>query len=113
MQPMTLAGSLAGLAAHGLRTVTLPSHVAGVRMKEALTVLTLALSDVMSHWPASPQANDCHVAAWKKEGREENTGERRGKKNEEIYSNGRFRKKKDGGTLHFHPVRLAAISGHR
>jgi hypothetical protein len=57
-QPTALAGRFAGLLAWRLGTVALTPQVAGVRMKERSTELTFALSDVLSHWPASPQAND-------------------------------------------------------
>jgi hypothetical protein len=53
-------------------------------MKECLTVLALALADVTSHWPVSPQANDRHVVAWKEEHRAENVG---GEKKEEARRN--------------------------
>jgi hypothetical protein len=39
---------------------------------------------VTYHWPASPQANDRHSAAWKEENGTAHTGESRGKKREEI-----------------------------
>jgi len=30
-------------------------------------VLTLALGEWTSHWPASPQTNDLNIAVWKEE----------------------------------------------
>jgi len=83
-QPTTLTGRFAGLAAEGLRTVVLASNIARVRIKEDLTMLTLALAGVLSHWPGSPQANHRPRAAWKEENHEENVGERRAKKREEM-----------------------------
>jgi hypothetical protein len=62
-----LAGGFAGVAARGLGAVALASGAAGVGIKEGLTVLTLALTQWMSHWPASPQANDQGIGVWKKE----------------------------------------------
>lgn len=84
LQPTALAGRFARLSTEGLRTVMLASNIAGGRIKEDLTMLPLALAGVLSHWPGSPQANDRPLAAWKEENREENTGESRGKKREEI-----------------------------
>ena len=78
VQPPPLTGRFAGLSAWRLGTVVLSSHVAGVRIKEGLTVLTLALSHVTYHGPASPQAHDRHIAAWKEENCEENPGEEKG-----------------------------------
>jgi hypothetical protein len=47
-------------------------------------MLTLAFSDVTSHWPASPQANDLYSAVWREENDEENAGQSRQKKTEEA-----------------------------
>jgi hypothetical protein len=38
-----------------------------VRLKEALTVLTLAFGVWTSHRPASPQAHDQGIGGWKEE----------------------------------------------
>jgi hypothetical protein len=57
-QPTTLTGGLTGLLAWRLGTGALTPQMPGGRMKENLTVLTLALPDVLSHGPASPQAHD-------------------------------------------------------
>jgi hypothetical protein len=48
------------------------------------TMLTLAFSDVTSHWPASPQANDLYSAVWREENDAENAGRSRLKKTEEA-----------------------------
>jgi hypothetical protein len=66
-----------------------------VRIKACLTVLTRALSGWTYHWPASPQVNDLHIAAWKEENGEEKEGDRKQKKREETYRNGIFWKKTD------------------
>jgi hypothetical protein len=84
LPPSALTGRFAGLSAWQLGTGVLAPHVAGVGIKEDLTVLTLALSGLTYHWPASPQVNDRQVVAWKEEHCEENEGGRRGKKREEI-----------------------------
>jgi hypothetical protein len=67
VMPPPLAGSLAGLAARGLGAVALAPGAAGVGSKEGLAVLTLTLGGWMSHWPASPQTNDLHIAVQKEE----------------------------------------------
>jgi hypothetical protein len=63
VEPATLAGSLAGLAARGLGTVTLAPDAAWVRIKKGLTVLTLAFGAWTSHEPASPQAHHLKIVA--------------------------------------------------
>jgi hypothetical protein len=67
VQPTALTGRFAGLAACGRRTVVLAPSAARVRRKEGLTVLTLAFAEWTSHWSASPQANELHIAVWKEE----------------------------------------------
>jgi hypothetical protein len=67
LQPTVLTGRFAGLAACGRRTVVLAPSAARVRLKEGLTVLTLAFAEWTSHWPASPQTNDRHIAVRKEE----------------------------------------------
>jgi hypothetical protein len=62
-----LAGGFAGVAARRLGAVALASGAARVGIKEGLTVLTLALTQWTSHWPASPQANEQGIGAWKEE----------------------------------------------
>jgi len=84
LMPTALAGGLAGLAARGLGAVALAPGAARVGIKKGLTVLALAFREWTSHWPASPQANDRHIAAWKEENGKAHTGESRGKKREEI-----------------------------
>jgi hypothetical protein len=96
VQPPVLARRFAGLAAWTLGTVVLMPQVTVVRMKECLTVLTLALSDVTSHWPASPQANDLDLAAWREENAEENAGRRRAKKTEEVDASHRWGRRRHG-----------------
>jgi hypothetical protein len=44
---------------------------ARVGLKEGLTVLARAFGEWTSHWPASPQANDRKIGAWKEENDEE------------------------------------------
>jgi hypothetical protein len=83
VEPLALTGRFAGLAAARLGTVALATYIAIVGSKEDLTVLTLALSGLMSHWPASPQANGLYLAAWGEENAEENAGQRRQTKTEE------------------------------
>jgi hypothetical protein len=97
LHPSAVTGRFAGLSAWQLGPGVLAPHVAGVGIKEDLTVLTRALSGVTYHWPASPQVNDRQVVAWKEEHCEENEGGRRGKKREEMYSHGIFRKKTERG----------------
>jgi hypothetical protein len=67
LQPTALTGRFAGLAACGRRTVVLAPSAARVRLKESLTMLTLAFAEWTSHWPASPQTNDLHIAVQKEE----------------------------------------------
>jgi hypothetical protein len=74
LQPTALTGRFTGLAAWGLGTVALTPNSAMVGIKEDLTVLTLAFSDVTSHWPESPQVNDLHITAWQEENGEEQKG---------------------------------------
>jgi hypothetical protein len=79
-----LASGFASLLAARLGTVALATYIAIVGSKEALTVLTLALSGLMSHWPASPQANGLYLAAWGEENAEENAGQKRQNKTQEA-----------------------------
>jgi hypothetical protein len=75
-----------------------------VGSKEDLAVLALALSDVTSHWPDSPQVNDLNFGACPEENGEETRGGRRQKKGRDINCSGRKRK---GADLYFQPgVRL-------
>jgi hypothetical protein len=71
LMPTALAGGLAGLAARGLGAVALAPGAARVGIKKGLTVLALAFREWTSHWPASPQANDRKIGAWKEENGEE------------------------------------------
>jgi hypothetical protein len=84
LEPPALTGRFARLAARWPRTVALAPGAARVGIKEGLAVLTLVFAEWTSHWPASPQANDRSIAAWKEENSEENEGGRRGKKTEEA-----------------------------
>ena len=82
--PPALTGRFAGLAARWRRTVVLAPGAARVRIKEGLTVLTLALGEWTSHWPASPQANALYIAAWKAENGTEQGDRSRSKQTEEA-----------------------------
>jgi hypothetical protein len=75
VEPTALAGGLAGLAARGRGAVALAPGTARVGRKEGLTVLALAFGKWTSHWPASPQANDRKIGAWKEENGEEKSEE--------------------------------------
>src|SRR5215510_11924773 len=66
-EPPPLTGRFAGSPAGWLGTVVLPSHIAGVRIKESPTVLALALSHRTCHGPASPQVHDRPMAVWLEE----------------------------------------------
>jgi hypothetical protein len=57
---------------------------ARVRIKAGLTVLTFALGEWTSHWPASPQANALYIAAWKAENGTEQGDRSRSKQTEEA-----------------------------
>jgi hypothetical protein len=113
LQPTALTGRFAGLAARGRRTVVLAPGAARVRIKEGLTVLTLALGEWTSHWPASPQANDLHIAAWKEENGAKQGSRRRSKKTEEAEKYPIVWKKTKWPNLQFQPDRLIAVSGRR
>jgi hypothetical protein len=113
LEPATLTGGFARLAAGGLRTIVLPPHIAEVRIKKGLTVLALAFSAVTSHGPASPQAYDRHGAAWKEENQEENAGEKKRKKSEGMKEMACAGRKWTEAILHSHPARLIAVSGRR
>lgn len=63
VEPAPWAGSLAGLSARGLGTVTLAPDAAWVRIKKGLTVLTRAFGAWTSHEPASPQAHYRKIVA--------------------------------------------------
>ena len=71
------------MAARGLGAIALAAGAAGVGIKEGLTVLTLAFREWTFHWPASPQANDQGIGAWKEENGEEKSAPR------QIEENGR------------------------
>ena len=94
-QPTPLAGGFAGLSTWRLRTGVLAPNIAGVRSKKDLAVLTLALSEVMSHWPESPQVNDRRVVAWREENTEEKgepkTAEEDGEETDKYHMWGRRR----------------------
>jgi len=113
LQPTTLTGRFAGLAACRRRTVVLAPGAAGVRIKEGLTVLTLALGEWTSHWPVSPQANDLQIAVWKEENGQEQADRRSSKKTEEGEKYFIFWKKTKPPNLQFQPDRLIAVSGRR
>ncbi len=113
LQPTAVTGRFAGLAARWRRTVVLAPGAARVRIKEGLTVLTLALGEWTSHWPASPQANDLQIVAWKEENGEEQAGRRRSKKIEEADKYPIFWKKTQQPNRQFQPDRLIAVSGRR
>ena len=113
VQPTTLAGGLTGLAAWRWGTGGLAANAAGVRVKEGLTMLTLALSEVPDHWPASPQVNDRQGSAWKEEQHEDKAGEKKRKKREAMREMAFAGRTRTGATLHFQPARLTAVSGHR
>jgi hypothetical protein len=78
-----LAGGFAGLMALGFGAVALASSAARVGIKKGLTVLTLALAQWTSHWPAPPQVNDPNIAPGEEEDGAENGSGRRAKKTEE------------------------------
>jgi hypothetical protein len=67
----------------GFGAVALASSAARARIKKGLTVLTLALAQWTSHWPAPPQVNDPNIAAGEEEHGAENGSGRRAKKMEE------------------------------
>src|SRR5262245_1127023 len=79
VKPAPLAGGFAGMAARGLSAVALASGATGVGSKEGLTVLTLALTQWTSHWPASPQANDPESGTWKEENSAEKSASKKRK----------------------------------
>jgi hypothetical protein len=81
VMPTALAGGLAGLAARGLAAVVLAPRAARVGSKEGLTVLALAFREWTSHWPASPQANDRKIGAWKEENDEEKSAPKKSEAN--------------------------------
>jgi hypothetical protein len=81
VMPTALAGGLTGLAARGLGAVALAPGAARVGSKEGLTVLALAFREWTSHWPASPQANDRKIGAWKEENDEEKSAPKKSEAN--------------------------------
>jgi hypothetical protein len=113
VEPATLAGSLAGLAARGLGTVTLVPDAAWVRIKKGLTVLALAFGAWTSHEPASPQAHHLKIATETEESEEKKSGPKK------IEADGRRReishvgKKTAQPTRSFQPDRLIVVSGYR
>ena len=111
--PAPLAGGLAGLAARRRGAVALAPSATRVGSKKGLTVLALPCGEWTSHWPASPQVNDRHVAAWKEENHADKAGDRKRKKREEMREIAFAGRKRTGATLHFQPARLTAVSGHR
>jgi hypothetical protein len=113
LQPTALTGRFAGLAACWRRAVVLAPGAARVRSKKGLTVLTLALGEWTSHWPASPQTNDLQIAAWKEENGEAQRGRSRSKKTEEADKYSIFWKKTQPPNLQFQSDRLIAVSGRR
>jgi hypothetical protein len=62
-----LAGGFARLPTRGLGAVALALGATRVGIKEGLTVFALTFGAWTSHWPASPQANDPGIRAWKEE----------------------------------------------
>ena len=54
------------------------------------------------------------IAAWKEEHRKENAGKRRGRRpRKKFIAMAGSGRKRTAATLHFHPVRLTVVSGHR
>ena len=101
VQPAALAGGFAGLAALELGAIALAPSAAGGGGKEDLTVLTLALAQWTSHWPASPQVNDRHIAAQEEEPGEENGRGSRAKKTEERDESRVLGRRRNGLTYSF------------
>ena len=71
VMPTAWAGGLAGLAARGLGAGALAPGAARVGIKEGLTVLARALRECTAHGPASPQAHERKIGAWKEANGEE------------------------------------------
>jgi hypothetical protein len=69
--PAPLAGGLARLVTRRRGAVALAPSAPGIGSKEGLTVLALALPEWTSHGPASPQAHDQGISAWKEENGQE------------------------------------------
>jgi hypothetical protein len=111
--PAALAGGFAGLAALALGARALAPSATRVRVKEELTVLTLALAQWTSHGPASPQVHDLHIVAQEEAPGEENGRGSRSKKTEERDAYRVFGKKKEWPNRQFHPGYLHAVSGYR
>ena len=111
--PTAWAGGLAGLAARGRGAVALAPGAARVGIKEGLTVLARAFRECTAHWPASPQANERKIGAWKEANGEEKSAPKKieedGRKGEIAYVG----KKTERPNQQFHPSRLRAVSGRR
>ncbi len=101
LEPTAVTGRVAGRAARWLCTGALAPGAAGVGIKETLAVLTLARGEWTSHWPASPQANARHIAAWTEANREDNVGGERPKKIQEADQDHIFWTKKERPNLQF------------
>jgi hypothetical protein len=67
LEPAVLTRGFAHLPACRLGAVALATSATRVGIKKGLTVLTLTLPQWTSHEPASPQAHDQRIGAWKEE----------------------------------------------
>jgi hypothetical protein len=94
-----LAGGLAGLAARGRGAVAWAPGTARGGRKAGLTGLALAFGKWTSPWPASPQAKERKIGAWKEEnGAEKSAEDCRKRKGDKYYIWGRRR---NSLTYHF------------
>jgi hypothetical protein len=95
--PTTLTGRCAGLSTWRRRTGVLAPNMARVRIKACRTVLTRARAGWTDHWPASPQVNDRHIAAWTEANGEEKAGDKQAEEERRHERNGLCWKKTDRG----------------
>jgi hypothetical protein len=61
--------------------VALALGAARVGRKEGLTVLALPFGEWTSHWPASPQANNQGIGAWKEDNGKEKSAPEKSEEN--------------------------------
>jgi len=83
LEPAGVAGGLTRLAARGLGAVAWAPGATRVGSPAGLPGLALTCGEGTAHWPASPQANEPGIGAWKTENREEKSAPK------QIKANGR------------------------
>jgi hypothetical protein len=111
--PTAVTVRVAGLAARGLGAGALAPGAARVGRTEGRAVLTRTRGAWPSPWPASPQGNALHPAAWREAHGAAAAGRSRSTKPEDAETDQFWGKKMPRPHRPCQPHRLMTVSGHR